>query len=285
MTEIFYNSSCIMDPHGWVSQIIGFVAAFLVLAHGVPSFVKSVKALNQGKTYTESKTSLCIRIVLGMLTGTWGICICQLSPVVGGFGSVIVLTPQLVIIYILDKRSVALAASLALAASRGQLEVVKHLCKHTEADPATMITMAAIDGHLEVVLYLCEHTKVNPAAEYNDAVGWAAMNGHLPVVQYLCEHTGTDATVDDNYAVRRAARSGKLDVVKYLCEQTEANPTAQNNYAVLWAAKNGHLDVVRYLCEHTEADPTADDTRAVKCAAKNGYDDVAQYLREFIGTL
>lgn len=160
-----------MDPHGWVSQAIGFVAAFLVLAHGIPSLVKAVNALNNHKIYTESKVSLYIRIVLGMLTGTWGICICQLSPVVGGFGSVIVLTSQLVIIYILGNRSVT--SSLDVNKIEVDSTAMENCARHTDVR----------DGQLEIVQYLCRCTDVDP--QNNCAVLWTSNNGHINVAQYL----------------------------------------------------------------------------------------------------
>ncbi|XP_067005678.2 ankyrin repeat and protein kinase domain-containing protein 1-like [Anabrus simplex] len=122
------------------------------------------------------------------------------------------------------------------AASTGQLEVVRYLCKEQAAqvdavdqDGWTPLHYACSNDHLDVVKYLVETAGAYPDQRdrcQQTPLHSCVIRGRLRIVRYLAEEGGANINVQDQGGwtlLHCAAMSSRLDIVKYLTETLGAN--------------------------------------------------------------
>ena len=151
-------------------------------------------------------------------------------------------------------------------ACTNKLELLKWAREEKNCDwDEVTIYMAASQGNLEMVKYCV----ANECPIDAFACEYAAENGHLEVLKYLREEV--KAPWDWGTATR-AAENGHLHILEYLVERKYDE---YDEFACQWAAMNGHLDCLKYLHETAKA-PW--DYRAVQVAHRNDHPDCLQYL-------
>jgi len=112
---------------------------------------------------------------------------------------------------------------LSIACETGNLSVIKFLyedCSHIKCSDA-ILRVAASQGQLEIMKYfISKGHNVNEQDLYN-----AAQEGHLNIVQYLIEDCKNTHFNDHNYAeaLRRASACGRLDIENYITEKCFKN--------------------------------------------------------------
>jgi len=156
--------------------------------------------------------------------------------------------------------------TIAEAARRGNMEMIKYCLAKECPVNETACAYAAGDGHLECLKYLHEVAKA--------PWGWgtasaAAQNGHLHILEYLVERK---CKKFDEYTCVCAASNGQLDCLKYLHEVVKAPWDSETFYS---AAFNGHLHILEYLVEREcELD--------LQCSyvVSQGHLDCLKYLHE-----
>ena len=77
-----------IDPQSLPVQVVGYSASAIVIGHGIPSLIKMVRSKNPSHVPLGS---LVARMVLGVNIAVFGLLICQMSQVVSGVGSFLVL--------------------------------------------------------------------------------------------------------------------------------------------------------------------------------------------------
>jgi hypothetical protein len=144
------------------------------------------------------------------------------------------------------------------------------------------LAVAARRGNLDVVKWLFAHFS-GCVAPPSVAIG-AARQGHLAVVQFLWEHSD-----EAQHSDRQSFKKRKIvsDGGAALAESESGNPTTRrglpsevqwDGIIVLIAAKCGHFDVARWLCEHTECDSENWDNWCVEGFVKRSLDGGADDL-------
>ncbi|CAL6306816.1 unnamed protein product [Bathycoccus prasinos] len=131
--------------------------------------------------------------------------------------------------------------TIYMAASRGNLEMVKYCVANECPIDENACAYAAKNGHLECLKYLREEAK----APWDSLTArWAALNGHLHILEYLVERKF------DKYnelACERAAEFGHLDCLKYLHETAKA---PWDEEAVREAHNKNQTECVQYLLDN-----------------------------------
>ena len=124
---------------------------------------------------------------------------------------------------------------LSMAASHGQLDMVKALHRHGCPFESGACVRAASEGHLEVLRYLHR----NGCALKGSTGLLAAENGHVHILRYMhAQGIPWDAMV-----CAHAALNGHLDIVEFV----HASGGYIGSMACSMAAQNGHLHVLQYL--------------------------------------
>ena len=132
-------------------------------------------------------------------------------------------------------------ATINMAASQGNLEMLKYCVSNKCPIDMLACIKAAENGHLECLKYLHEEVKVPWDWE---TANLAAKNGHLHILEYLVERKYYEYTA---YACECAAANGQLDCLKYLRETAKA---PWDSWGVFLAHKNNHSDCVQYLLDN-----------------------------------
>ena len=133
------------------------------------------------------------------------------------------------------------SATIIVAASEGNLEMVKYCVANECPIDELACAWAADGGHLEILKYLREEVKA--PWDFRTASS-AAENGHLHILEYLVERKY------DQYcelACDYAAMRGHLDCLKYLHETAKA---PWNYLAVREAHENNHPECLQYLLDN-----------------------------------
>ena len=131
--------------------------------------------------------------------------------------------------------------TIYMAASRGNLEMVKYCVANECPIDEFACANAAGNGHLECLKYLREEVKA--PWDWRSAA-WAAENGHLHILEYLVERKFDKY---NEYACEYAAMNGHLDCLKYLHETAKA-PWDED--AVQGAHENNQTECVQYLLDN-----------------------------------
>jgi ankyrin repeat protein len=187
-------------------------------------------------------------------------------------------------------------AGLALAASRGRVEVVKYLVEEAGADVhlidskgMTLVMGAAERGHAELMAYLLGRPGIDIEAKTEEgsrALDLACRRGHLEVVKLLVA-AGADLRRqggEECGVLTSAALGGKLDVVKYLVEEAGADErhfSPGRMTALMWAIEQGDMGVVRYLVGRPATDLDAKNVAgqsAVNIACRTGHLEIVKLL-------
>ena len=177
--------------------------------------------------------------------------------------------------------------TIYMAASQGNLEMLKYCVANKCPINEWACTEAARNGHLECLKYLREEAKApwdsrtaDLAAKYGHLhileylVGRAALEGNLNKVRYCAQYCVANECSIDREACANAARYGHLACLKYLHEKAKAPWDRRTAH---WAALNGHLHILKYLVERKFDEFTE---WACEDAAKNGHLDCLKYLHE-----
>jgi hypothetical protein len=128
--------------------------------------------------------------------------------------------------------------TINVAASQGNLEMVKYCVANECPIDEDACAWAAFNGHLEVLKYLREEAK---APWDSHTAEWAAQNGHLHILEYLVERKYDQYSV---LACEVAAQNGQLDCLKYLHETAKV---PWDSCAVRYAHENNQTECVQYL--------------------------------------
>ena len=177
--------------------------------------------------------------------------------------------------------------TIYMAASQGNLEMLKYCVANKCPINEWACTEAARNGHLECLKYLREEAKAtwdlrtaDLAAKYGHLhileylVGRAALEGNLNKERYCAQYCVANECSIDREACANAARYGHLACLKYLHEKAKAPWDRRTAH---WAALNGHLHILKYLVERKFDEFTE---WACEDAAKNGHLDCLKYLHE-----
>lgn len=159
--------------------------------------------------------------------------------------------------------------AIDLAASRGDLELIKKLHADGKHWPCTALAMdgAARLGHLHVVKWL--HKQRTEGCTSN-AIAAAAGNGHFAVVQWLHAHRFEGCR---SYAMDLTATHGHLQILQWLYIEL---PRFSCTQACLpCVAANNHQHVLRWLHEEKGFEF---DVRTVEVAIANGHFELVQWL-------
>ncbi|KAI8853622.1 ankyrin repeat-containing domain protein [Chytridium lagenaria] len=156
---------------------------------------------------------------------------------------------------------------LEIAASKGNLHMVKWLCTMAPLDCRKAMIAAAVNGHLDIVKWFFEE---NPVMRSNQAVNMAARAGQLEIVKWLLENHNDGCSSD---AMDGAATMGHFDVVIWL----HGNNRDCTNEAMDGAATNGFLNIVQWLCMNRKEGCSQ---QAMDGAARNGFLDIVKWLHE-----
>ena len=125
--------------------------------------------------------------------------------------------------------------TIYMAASQGNLEMLKYCVANKCPINEWACTEAARNGHLECLKYLREEAKATWDLRTADL---AAKYGHLHILEYL---------------VGRAALEGNLNKVRYCAQYCVANECSIDREACANAARYGHLACLKYLHEKAKA--------------------------------
>ena len=131
--------------------------------------------------------------------------------------------------------------TINMAASQGNLEMVKYCVAKKCPISTWACAHAAENGHLECLKYLREEAK---APWSSLTAHWAAQNGHLHILEDLVERKFDQYNV---FACKYAAENGHLDCLKYLHETAKA-PWDED--AVQGAHENNHPECVQSLLDN-----------------------------------
>jgi hypothetical protein len=131
--------------------------------------------------------------------------------------------------------------TINVAASQGNLEMVKYCVANECPIDEDACAFAAFNGHLEVLKYLREEAK---APWDRKTATEAAFNGHLHILEYLVERKFDKY---NTYACEDAAKKGHFDCLKYLHETAKAQWDSE---AVEGAHENNHLECLQYLLDN-----------------------------------
>lgn len=122
-----------------------------------------------------------------------------------------------------------------LAATVGNLEALKWLCKNNCLFNNEALNSAARNGHLSVVLWL--HGEGSDIG--SETMEEAAEGGHINIVKWLCRNAcRTNSSVFD-----LAAFSGNMELLEYLLQIQCPKSSA----AIGYAAKAGNIEVMKWL--------------------------------------
>ena len=151
-------------------------------------------------------------------------------------------------------------------AETNKLELLKWIREEKKCEWSDLtINVAASQGNLEMVKYCV----ANECPIDEDACAFAASNSHLECLKYLREEVKAPW---DFLTSAWAAQNGHLHILEYLVERKYDQ---FNVHACWFAAENGHLDCLKYLRETAKA-PWDED--AVREARKNNQPECVQYL-------
>ncbi|CAL6316924.1 unnamed protein product [Bathycoccus prasinos] len=131
--------------------------------------------------------------------------------------------------------------TINMAASQGNLEMVKYCVANECPIDERACAWAARCGHLEVLKYLREEVK---APWGSDTASWAAGYGRLHILEYLVEREYDEY---DEYVYMNAAMNGHLDCLRYLHETAKA-PWDED--AIRSAHEENHPECVQYLLDN-----------------------------------
>jgi hypothetical protein len=131
--------------------------------------------------------------------------------------------------------------TINVAASQGNLEIVKYCVANECPIDEDACAFAAFNGHLEVLKYLREEAK---APWDRKTANWAALTGHLHILEYLVERKYDKYNED---VCSWAAKKGHFDCLKYLHETAKAQWDSE---AVEGAHENNHLECLQYLLDN-----------------------------------
>jgi hypothetical protein len=131
--------------------------------------------------------------------------------------------------------------TINVAASQGNLEMVKYCVANECPIDEDACAFAAFNGHLEVLKYLREEAK---APWDRKTANWAALTGHLHILEYLVERKYDKYNED---VCSWAAKKGHFDCLKYLHETAKAQWDSE---AVEGAHENNHLECLQYLLDN-----------------------------------
>lgn len=145
--------------------------------------------------------------------------------------------------------------SLLLAATRGELEVVKRLVDGRNIDSkitwgSMALSLAAGNGRNSVVEFLLAEFKKHADTESIDAMVktpllLAAANGHAAVVGLLLVHSKSSINSRDssgNTPLARAAKDGHCPVVRLLLERNDVLLESRNDHGMTPLALAAHYD-------------------------------------------
>ena len=131
--------------------------------------------------------------------------------------------------------------TIYMAASRGNLEMVKYCVANECPIDENACAYAAENGHLEVLKYLHEEAK---APWDSSTASWAAANGHLHILEYLVERKYDQFNTS---ACINTAKNGYLDCLKYLHETAKA---PWGFWSVYHAHENNQTECVQYILDN-----------------------------------
>ena len=131
--------------------------------------------------------------------------------------------------------------TIYMAASQGNLEMLKYCVANKCPINEWACTEAARNGHLEVLKYLREEVKAPWDWRTADE---AAQNGHLHILEYLFERKYDKYTTD---ACAYAAKNGHLDCLVYLHETAKA---PWDRMAVYFAHEYSRPECLQYLLDN-----------------------------------
>lgn len=183
-----------------------------------------------------------------------------------------------------DVEQEAFKSAMVPAIEEGDLESVKRYIERefvsideTIADEGyTPLQLAASEGQLEIVKWLVEQgADINAVNDvdtyYANPITYAAIRGFntgdWKVVRYLAELPG----IDINYSTRACEWGSGSNALTFACD------TKDNN------GNNGNLGIVRFLVDHG-ADPCAkdewEDLNAIEMAVLHNQDEIFDYFVE-----
>ena len=185
--------------------------------------------------------------------------------------SVYVVLCVLVLFFFASASGIAAEASVADAAEKGDLAMVRSLIEQkadvnqAQADETTALHWAVRRDNLQVVdLLIDAGANVTAANRFGlTPMSLACLNGSADVIETLLK-AGVDANASlsefDETPLMLAARTGKPDAVKVLLDhgaKVNARESSKGQTALMWAAVEGNSSVVRMLIDHGADDNAA----------------------------
>ena len=165
---------------------------------------------------------------------------------------------------IIKRRKSLHNTNLVLACTRGQLDKVRTMLKHEDADVNFVeeinmfspLHACVINGHFNVLQILLKEKGAN--TEIYDRVGWtpimyAARHNESKCVALLLEHPANvnAITTTGKTALILAAERGHFESCKLLCEYSKTDLYHKDNTfnlnAIEWAKKRNRKNVLNYL--------------------------------------
>ncbi|KAJ3290391.1 hypothetical protein HDU79_003246 [Rhizoclosmatium sp. JEL0117] len=140
---------------------------------------------------------------------------------------------------------------------------------------ATALALAASRGHLNIVKFLCNDPRLDPSEHRNMAFVMACQANQVECARFLYQIPSVREVYDpEGMALYEACKENQVEAVKFLLEDSRANPLGCFEVA----CGDGHVEVVKVLLEDPRTNQAATEYAGFLGACEFGHFEVVELL-------